>query len=145
MVRVPHPELSLWQSAVREVVARHVAGGDVAAAAVHEHPLAQAADIAAYDHHRAARAGAAPRHPGWLAEILDRAHHVRALGVVTELASIVAGVPAYSDRDPGFLIECIPRFIEHYLEGQPPQYRDWKVQGRGNIDFGVVDYPLPAK
>lgn len=146
LVRVPHPELSLWQSAVTEVLAEHLSGGDLTAPVVRTHPLARAADAHTRELLTAAQSGgvAAPQqHPRFKA-ILELAHRVHLTGIEARVESIIEAARAYSNEDPRFLLECIPKFIEWYLAGQRPQYRDWTVQGGGDIDFGLVEQRVPA-
>ena len=138
--RVSHPDLSIWQSAVHEVVADHVAAGDLRARDVGSHPLVVRADA---DVRACAREGRSPDREsrlGAIFELAERSH----LGLLSRAASFLTHARAYSDEDPQFVVECIGKFIEWYALRRAPMYRDWRVDGRGDIRFGVVDYRLPA-
>ena len=127
-VRVEHPDLSLWQSAVREVLADGVAGGDIGAPAVLSHPLAAAADADALQ-------------PGrWLSRIIELADRsLGGLGLRVEHRALPAVARAYSREDPHLATEIILKFAEWYAVGRRPVYRDC----RGDMGFGVVEQRLP--
>src|SRR3981081_3807951 len=104
IVRVPHPDLSLWQSAVREVVAERHADGDVSSPLVHADPAVAAADAAAYDMYTspdaAAHGGLAlGRHP-WVSKLLELSHRVLSRGAQAELAELRTASRAFSKQDP---------------------------------------------
>ena len=120
MKRVEHPDRSLWQSAVREVLAEHVGGGDPTSGAVQSHPLARAADS------DAAR-------PQCVVDQLVR----------VDQRELPALARAYSRQDPELVLEIMLKFAEWYALGRHPVYRDWKVAGRGDIAFGVIEQRLP--
>lgn len=123
MVRVPHPSVSLWQSAVREVASDRIANGDVTAAAVRQHLAVTGADQHAE-------------------------HRDRAAGELGGLRAVVAALRttrAYSERDPGFLFDCMQRYLRWYWLGHRPVYRDWRVAGNGDLNFGVVERRLPSR
>jgi hypothetical protein len=125
LVRVEHPDLSLWQSAVREVLADELAGGDVGAPAVLSHPLAAAADA------DAAQPG------GTLRRIIELAE--RTLGLLVEHPALPTLARAYSRDDPRLVTEVMLKFAEWYASGRRPVYRDC----HGNMDFGVIEHRLP--
>lgn len=148
IVRVPHPDVSLWQSAVREVVAEQRTGGNVRSPLVRANPAVDAADAAAYDIYTSpdtARYAGLPfdRHP-WMSKLLELSHRVLSQGVVAELAELRTASRAFSNQDPEFVLECIPRFIEWYGLRHDPMYRDWKRDGNGDIAYGVVERRLQA-
>lgn len=146
VVHVPHPDLSLWQSAVREVVAEHHAGGDIRSPTVHEHPEVIAADTAVHEISTAAATGAElpfDRHPG-LAELLRLADTIHRRGAAGRMSELRTAARAFSNQDIDFVLQCIPRFIEWYWLGRHPRYRDWRREGRGDIAYGVVEDRLPA-
>lgn len=145
MARVPHPRISLWQSALKEVVADHVAAGDLRDPSVHAHPLTRKADNdAERAAARAVRGEAFEDDPPGLKKIFNLANEAHLGGIVHEIAAIRSTARAYSDEDPEFVFQCIPKFIEWYIAGHNPTYRDWKKDGRGDIDYGVVEYRLPS-
>jgi hypothetical protein len=147
LVRVPSPELSLWQSAVTEARADLLARGDVASPLVRADPYARAADAYAYERYEEARVvrARAPERHRLFSQILDlarRGHHPG--GLRTEVEAIIPAVGTYSSRDPAFA-EAVIKFVEWYgLLRRPPEYRDWTGQGRGDINYGVVQHRLPA-
>jgi hypothetical protein len=127
-VRVEHPDLSLWQSAVREVLADGLAGGDLTASAVLSHPLAVAADADAL------QPGTALGHIIGLAE-----RSLDGRGLRVEHRALPNVARAYSHDDPHLVMEIIWKFAEWYAIGRRPVYRDCG----GNMGFGVVEYRLP--
>jgi hypothetical protein len=144
-VRVSHPELSLWQSSVRHVVASHFAKGDINSSVVSEHPLVVAADQ--YAGGKGLEGG--PIVPAWkpgqpvtrknLFEVaLTYAGHLAGrFGLVAE------SIGHFNDLDPLF-VEAIFEFAKWYWLGHHhPQYRDWEDSASG-LDFGVVQQRLPA-
>lgn len=138
--RVAHPDVSLWQSAVRQVVADRVAGGDPRRPEVRDHPQVRRSNERVDEY---LRRGAAPGSEGSLGAILEVAQKAH-VGLLTEAAAIFTHARAYSGEDPAFVIECITKFVEWYGLGRRPVYRDWVHEGGGRIDFGVVERPLPA-
>lgn len=147
LVRVPHPGVSLWQSAVREVAADRVAGGDLNSAAVRGHrsvagadAYARARDLQAQGHAQPPVSG--PK--GELDRVAARARR-RAPGILPELAAALRGARSYSARDPRFVLETTLRYIAWYWSGHHPVYRDWRVAGGGDLNFGVIEYRLPAR
>ena len=138
--RAAHPELSLWQSAVREAVADRVAGGDLRRPEVADDAQVRRSDAHVAEH---LRRGTGPESEGPLGPILElgrRAH----LGLLTDAAEVFTHGRAYSGDDPAFAVDCIMKFIEWYGLGRHPIYRDWRQEGGGDIEFGVVQRPLPA-
>lgn len=145
-MRVAHPGVSLWQSAVREVAADRVAGGDIKSPAVRAQPPVRHVDDYARRRNQAAEAGVAPPVSGPLRE-LERILSLARQGLPGLLPETLAGLRArraYSERDPGFVFETTLRYIGWYWSGHHPVYRDWTVAGHGDVDFGVVEYRLPA-
>lgn len=145
LVRVPHRELSLWQSAVREVLAERHAAGDVSSPVVRMHERVRQADAYAHELHTTSGSAEAAldRHPR-LAAIIDLAGRVHLTGVAAEAESLLAAAGTYRNDDPKFFVECVSKFVEWYGLGRRPEYRDWTREGGGDIDFGVVDWRLPA-
>ncbi len=146
LVRVPHRELSLWQSAVREVLAERHAGGDVSSPLLSGHEHAREADTHAYGLYAAGTAGtriAPERHPK-LEAIIDMARRVHLEDLAAPAELLLAAAGTYRNDDPLFVVECISRFIQWYGLARHPQYRDWTREGGGDIDFGVVEWRLPA-
>lgn len=147
IVRVAHPAVSLWQSAVREVTADRVADGDVKSAVVGAQAPVRHADEYARRRNQAAKGDAvspAGRPRGELGRILRDVRHGLP-GVLPETLAGLRSGRAYSERDPGFLLETTLRYIGWYWSGHRPVYRDWKTAGRGDLDFGVVEYRLPDR
>jgi len=147
IVRVAHPGISLWQSAVREVAADRMAGGNVKSPVVRAQPAVRHADQYAHRRNQAARGEAAPPAGGPVGELERILKYVRhgMPGVVPETLAAWRAGRSYSERDPGFLIETTLRYIAWYWSGHHPVYRDWRVAGRGDPDFGVIEYRLPPQ
>jgi hypothetical protein len=138
-MRISHPELSLWQSAVAEVVADRHAGGDVASPVVQDDPRVQQAGSQALDVRPGDGLEVHPR----FARILALARHVHLGGVAARTEAMLEAAGTYTTDDPGFFVECVARFIEYYGLGRQPRYRDWLKDGGGDPNFGVVPRPLP--
>jgi Calcineurin-like phosphoesterase len=123
LVRVEHPDRSLWQSAVREVLAEK--GLDAS------HPLAIAADADA-------------QQPGPALEriiaLAERSSERE--GIVVEHRALPTLARAYSRDDPHLAMEVILKFVEWYAIGRRPVYRDWRTAGRNDIGFGVVEHRI---
>lgn len=143
-VRVPHPTLSLWQSTVRQVVANHLAQGQINAPQVTTHPLVQAADAYAYQQ-RGQRAEVLPR-PLETVEAGDHLFEIalaHAHDVVHGLGGFAESIGHFSKLDPLF-VECIFEFVKYYwLANRQPQYRDWK-QTSSRLAFGMIGDPVAA-
>ncbi len=139
LARVPHPALSLWESSVRQVVATHVAQGDINAEAVYRHPLVRAAESNAADQ---AALKQDLRVPG-LEEVRGKQNlfdialaHAHAL--VHGAGDFAGSIGTFDDLDPLFL-GCVFEFVNYYwLSHRRPQYRDWSVSSAG-LAFSVVD------
>ncbi|HEY4025774.1 MAG TPA: metallophosphoesterase [Candidatus Dormibacteraeota bacterium] len=143
---MPHPELSLWQSAVTEVRAKRLAGGNVASPRVLADPCVLATNRHVYERHSAARAGRGLelQHRPWFAEVLELARRVHLGGAADRVEAALAAAGTFSNKDPDF-VECVLKFVEWYvLLHRAPQYRDWTKQGGGDVDFGGVRWRLPA-
>jgi hypothetical protein len=51
----------------------------------------------------------------------------------------------YSDKDPGFL-SCAVTYAEYYKKyNGVKKYNDWQIQGKGDLNYGVIRYKLPNK
>jgi Calcineurin-like phosphoesterase len=148
-VRAHDQRLSLWQSAVAEYV-RLLLGDKASATTVLAHPTMQAAN----DHVAAAQAdrgGDAPQPtPG---DDRQTAAHLSRLGFEKGMATVDGDAERaaaldlelrkYSDIDLGFL-SIVVTFVEYYLEHDGKLlYNDWKQQGKGDPDYGVIEWTLP--
>lgn len=146
IVRVAHPGVSLWQSAVREVAADRVAAGNVRSPVVRAQLPVRRVDQYARRRDETAKGFTAPPAAGPPVEVEKIARHARRglPGVVPETLAVLRASRSYSERDPGFLFETMLRYVGWYWTGHHPVYRDWRVAGRGDLNFGVVEYRLPA-
>ncbi len=141
MVRVSHPELSLWQSAVRQVVASRIARGDITDRAVANHQIV--CDTDDYVRRKAA-SGQIPLKKTQELAPDDNPFEIalaHARSLVDRLEDFAASIGKFNNLDPLF-IECIFEFLKYYwLAHLPPPYRDWRAKG-GDINFGVVRAPI---
>lgn len=48
----------------------------------------------------------------------------------------------YSDRDPHWS-KCVLKYIEYYLLGRKPHYRNWKQEGCNNLNYSLIENRLP--
>jgi Calcineurin-like phosphoesterase len=144
VLHVSHPDLSLWQSAARQVAADRHERGNIRAAAVGRHPDVLAADAAVHAISSAAAAGAErslDRHRG-LSELLRLADDIHRLGAASDVKELQTTARAFSDQDFEFVLQCIPKFIEWYWLGRHPVYRDWRKEGGGDIGYGLIERRL---
>lgn len=149
-VHVPHPTLSLWQSAVHQAVldrqrkdgpSAHSGGPDPYAVAVNKlaatrslfHPRMPVPQAVPGDEQQLLLGHA-------LASVQAQIKsHSRPLDV----RAAVDAVRRFSNTDLEFITSCVSNFIRYYGVALKPQYRDWTESGEG-LDFGVVKYVLPA-
>ncbi len=113
-VRVAHPSRSLWQSCVRQVVATHIAQGNINAASVAQHPLVQEADAGASRLHSSG-APAEPR-PLETVQIHDSLFEIalaHAHDLVHRLGSFAESIGHFDNLNPLF-IECVFEFLKYY-------------------------------
>src|SRR6266571_2593569 len=144
-VLVPHPVISLWQSAVNQAIAERTAAVGLRGRGTSSDPYAVAVDGLAAARHLHAQSGLA-REPASL--------HERILGhaLATSLKQIHAGnmdpraaaetLRRFSDQDLEFVISCVSNFLKWYLQFGRPKYRDWR-QSPEKLKFGVIKYRLP--
>jgi len=153
---VRHPELSLWKSAVEEGLLKSRASG-TKLRDVHTHPLMQSsidyvhkkfnglemekpevAESQAYDSHKARRHASSLFHDLAKAKVSGDKNTERQIQEEIEKRE-------YSNSDPMFAT-IVPIYESYFLGGLlNPIYYDWKSSkyGKGNIDYGVIDYVLP--
>ncbi len=146
-VHVPHPTLSLWQSAVHQtLLERQPKDGP---------SLSQKADPYAVAINNLA-ATRSILHARMIDPAQTATDEERLLGHA--LATVQAQVKGhnralnldaardlirrFSDQDVEFVTSCVENFIRYYIASKP-QYRDW-TQTEENLEFGVVKYVLPA-
>ncbi len=145
-VTIRHRQLSRWQSTVHEFTMRAPGLSSTLRAQMRE----------AVDRHVTARSMGLPiprpaKGPGASPTIddhvfLSAAHFERAeqtrLGGAAPAAED-SGYWSYSNYDPNWF-QCVLLYNEYYvIEGNTAVYYDWTTVGRGNINFGVIDYELP--
>lgn len=148
-------DLARWQSAVREV-AKSITGPD---ARLHRlSPRAHDMHVAAADHvvrdfHR--RDVPVPPDPGesdlshshhrWLSKAFYEIARARLEGREARAEEIEAETRKYSTADTAGWASCVTTYLKYYAGGvKDPIYRDWKNQGGGNLNYGVVQWTLPA-
>lgn len=145
-VTVRNPELSLWQSAVKQATANQTnlspeltatmrAGTDLHVQA-HVDGKAVAEVVGA----------ASPSNPGQadfarMSEVhFRRAQALAKTGALP--APAIVGYWDYSDYDSGWF-ECIKLYNSYYVfHANQAAYNEWKASGKG-LGFGVLDYQLP--
>lgn len=147
-------DLSLWQSAVEEVVFKKL-GGRPRRAEVLKHPMMQAVS----EHVRKVTAGEpidSKETPQTVDDHFDCLVQASALFMQRSVAK-VRGKPdeaakadqeiqrrAYEDGDPGFLT-AVAIYEGYYALGlREPIYRDWQKEGKGDPEYGVIPWELPA-
>lgn len=160
IVTVRNARLSLWQSAAEEVARTKsvAAGEDASPTALSQHPLVQGA--AAYVTAEArgvdplAAAGSdAEAHTAALA----KAHHEKAEAKLANDPDLLARTARriedlvqrlihfrrFSDVDLGFTA-TEEVYMRYWLRsGGKKVYRDWKEAGKGDPNYGVIDYRFP--
>jgi Calcineurin-like phosphoesterase len=149
-VRVHDRHLSLWQSAVAENVRARL-GAQTTHQDVLADPMMQAANAhveAALEHGPGPLFEVAPADPAF------RQQYLSALGLQLgqalverdgeRAAALDVEFRKYSDDDPGFLT-CATTYAYYYAEYDGTfMYNDWTVAGRGDINYGVVDWQIPS-
>lgn len=143
LVRVAHPALSLWQSAVRQAVANSIAAGDINDARVATDSKVREADQLAQQQAEAGVA-IAPRslHEVEPSDNLLEIALAHAHDVAERIGLFAESIGKFDSLDPLFL-ECVLDFVKYYwLAHRRPQYRDWKAPGRG-LAFGLLEQPIP--
>jgi Calcineurin-like phosphoesterase len=148
-VRAQDRRLSLWQSSVAENARRQM-GEKVSATAVLAHPLMRATN----DHVAAVLAGGggAALQPvagderqtaAFLSQLGLEKGMALVDGDIERAAAVDVEFRRYSDIDPGFLW-CAVTFAEYYMAHDGKLlYNDWKIQGKGDPDYGVIEWTLP--
>lgn len=146
--------LSLWQSAAEEAVTREL-GGTPRRADVLHHPFMQAV----LEHVTQAELQqplVASSNPQSVAEHFGHLAYASSLFFQSSLAKIKGDIAAhhslrteikrraYEDGDPMFLT-VIAIYEAYYAIGfRGPIYRDWKKEGGGNLDYGVIEWEVPV-
>ncbi len=147
-------DLSLWQSAVEEAVFKQI-GGKPRRADVLSHPLMQAVN----EHARKTTEGeaiASQEAPRTTDDHFDTLVHASALFLERSVARVKGKVEAataahqeikrraFEDGDPGFLT-AVAIYEAYYAMGlREPMYRDWQKEGKGDAEYGVIPWELPA-
>src|SRR5216683_2505708 len=146
-VHVPHPTLSLWQSAVHQtLLERQLKDGPALSPKADPYAVAMN-NLAATRSIFHPRMIDPPKTPTDEERLLGHAlatvqaqvkGHNRALN----LDAARDLIRRFSDKDVEFLTSCAENFMRYYIASKP-QYRDW-TQTEENLEFGVVKYVLPA-
>jgi hypothetical protein len=152
-VRAHHRHLSLWQSVVAERTHEQLnaTGSPTGTLATSDHPLATGVN----DHVEAVMAGTLPEEPPPGSEDVRAIHawvsyqaFELALALVEEDAEraerFATEVRKFSDADREFIIKCAADYAFYYLQhGGIFKYNDWRREGGGNINYGVIQWRLP--
>jgi 3',5'-cyclic AMP phosphodiesterase CpdA len=151
-IRVRDQSLSLWQSAVAERARFQLlqSHDHIAQTDVFKHPLSIA--TAAYVEAAYGVKGYAPPPPLAASDnevMMYQSYLGHQVGkALAESNQRLADVliiqyRKYSDKDPGFL-SCAVTYAEYaIISGHVKTYNNWKIQGKRNINFGVIDWQLP--
>jgi Calcineurin-like phosphoesterase len=154
LARVNAQHLSLWQSAVTEVVRRQLAarkGAEPTRLEVLEHPAVKATDDFVRLRHARAAAPAAVTPDSTDAHALNV--HLSGLvfdkaqahldGRVEDEQALTTSYWPFSDKDPLFLhCECV--YLSYWAAHNGKfLYNDWTIQGGNNPQYGVIQWQLP--
>lgn len=153
------PHLALWKSCVAEVLAKASGQSRTSAAGVDtDHPLMQATDRYCL----AMQQGAALPKPATDSDdelavqaYLSYLHHRRAHAAIADASAIEAQIQAqtqeYKFGNPLWQ-QMFEQYFKYYWQypyhkGGKPRYRSWQSPdaGKGNLQYGVVDWRLPAR
>ncbi|MEA2468137.1 MAG: hypothetical protein QOJ57_2263, partial [Thermoleophilaceae bacterium] len=151
-VRAQDRQLSLWQSAVSENIRGRL--GINAAPATTVQVTMDPMMEAVHQHVETALVGNPPTAPApdsnddsevlpYLSRLGFELGQALAEEDAERAAAIEAEARKYSDQDPGFLT-CATTYAAYYAAyGGVFAYSDWRKEGGGNINYGVIDWRLP--
>ncbi len=151
LVTVPSRRLSLWQSAAEQTVRERLgaAGAAGGRALLLAHPLVEAVNRHVAAENRGEKLappgepGTGAASPAYLSMLhLRHAEAVRNVDTV-EQSAIEAQFRYYSDQDYLGWASCETTYLAYTPSPPEVQYRDWQVQGGGNLDYSLIDYQLP--
>jgi Calcineurin-like phosphoesterase len=150
---------SLWQSAVRETFRRRNEPADTQARIEHGVSLQALSSINNRDINELAEASF-PNDPTAQAKALENANASNLaftaagaqaddvpsqVSVFGKLGDLVGLVVKYSDWDLIGWAQCGLRYVEYYIAAHSsPPYRYWDENNPRDINFGIIDFELPA-
>jgi hypothetical protein len=151
-VRVRDRHLSLWQSAVAEVVRTQLgaSGAGVSTNDVLAHPMTSAVN----EHVQLAieKQPVPEASPGesdqqrlyvHLSHLGFQKGQALVDGDAERAAALDVEFRKYSDDDPGFLT-CATTYASYYAAYRGVfAYNDWTIQGNGNINYGMIAWQIP--
>jgi hypothetical protein len=161
MNRIEHfevPHLALWKSCVAEVLARQAGAIGCAAGIDTAHPMMQATDRycrAMADNRPIDKPPADTSDEVAVHTYLSYLHHKKAHARIAEDAEVEADIERqtqeYKYGNPLWQ-QMYVAYFEYYWQypyhkGEKPQYRSWQSPeaGRGDPDYGMIEWRLPAK
>ncbi len=162
MKRIPHfevPHLALWMSSVAEVLSRETRQTDTTAAGIDSgHPILRAADRYCQAMEANAPLPAPPvdsNDEEAVLTYLSYLHHKRAHARIADNAGIEAAIEKqtaeYKFGNPMWQLMFMEYFKYYWQypfhKGGAPKYRSWQAEdgGKGNLQYGVVKWRLPAR
>lgn len=158
---VRNRNLSLWQSAVTEISDRLEQSNPLLmkamqeAASMHAAAAANGIDVPAPTHPPAVMAaklsgpGVDAQTLAYVSKLVFEVAQAHQRGdKTTEAAAMIKlseFIRQYSTLDILGWMQCVWRYIEYYITAhRDPPYRDWNQQIPPDINFGMIDYKLPA-
>jgi hypothetical protein len=156
LVRVPNRELSLWQSAVADVVRQNSAVSREATpdgTAALDHPAVLAtndfvrARLAKADEPAGADSAPVAADPHarnvYLSGLCFDIAQARLENRFNDEARLLTSYWPMSDDDPAFLL-CVTTYLDALKTYHDVfLYNDWRAAGGGDLNYGVIDWKLP--
>jgi predicted phosphodiesterase len=149
--------LSLWQSAVGEVATKFAASNPKAMAAMQMAASLHAAATEKGQTIAPPAGGAAARDPAdaqslaYLSKLVFDVAQAHQSGDVTRELAATAQLKDfvtrhYATADLLGWMQCVLRYVDYYVAAhRKPSYIDWADRSPQDINFGVIEYRLPAK
>jgi hypothetical protein len=150
------PHLALWKSCVAEVLARESGKKNTTAFGIDtDHPMMKATDI----YCKAMESNTPLKDPGkecseketvdaYLSYLHHRKVHAKIADHAEHEATLEKQIAEYKFGNPLWQ-QMFIQYYKYYWQyafhkGKSPKYRSWKTEGKGNLQYGVIDWVLPS-
>lgn len=150
------PHLALWKSCVAEILAKETGQAKTTAFGIDtDHPMMKATDVycKAMEANKPLYApDTSSKNKEEVDAYLSYLHHRKAHAKIadhTELESrLESQIAEYKFGNPLWQ-QMFIQYYKYYWQypfhkGVSPKYRSWQTEGNGNLQYGVIDWVLPA-